>query len=115
MAQLSPRTVGLALGAAALLAVVALVVVFWQTIVLAAVGFAGIRFAAARAGVVRRRPRSSFASNVKALALLYAAWNSRWLKPAQVAKVHARTEGTVTTPEGVVVVDRNGPSDPIPF
>jgi hypothetical protein len=81
------------------------------------VGFFALRWVARRAGIVspRRRARSSFASNVKALALLYAAWNTRWLRPtasAPRARAFSRAVGTVDTPEGPLAAGPAGVHDP---
>lgn len=43
---------------------------------------------------VKRRPKSSWSSLGRTAALMFAAWNSRWLKPsAFTAKVHAAADG----------------------
>lgn len=46
----------------------------------------------------RRRPRSSWSSLGRTAALMFAAWNSRWLKPTVQTRVSvpASTPGTVT-------------------
>lgn len=47
----------------------------------------------------RRRPRSSWSSLGRTAALMFAAWNSRWLKPTSPirASIPARTPGAATT------------------
>lgn len=60
----------------ALVAVSALLVVlFWQWLVGAGVMYGAYRHLTR--GTRRRRPRSSWASNAKAVAALFAAWNTR--------------------------------------
>jgi hypothetical protein len=72
---------GIVLAAAALLLLAIMLYLFRVELLEAGIGFFGLRFAAHRAGLLRPRRRGNFAANVKALALLYAAWNTRWLKP----------------------------------
>lgn len=61
----------------------------------------------------RRRPKSSWAALGKSAALMYAAWNSRWLKPALVkASVPQLADGGDPKPD--LVVDAEA-SDDIPF
>lgn len=55
------------------------VLLFWRWL-----AFAVLAAACLRALRGRRRRRSSFAANVQALAVLYAAWNSRWLKTSKL-------------------------------
>lgn len=77
-------------------AVLALVVWFaWPYIVGAGVTVAGYRIATR--GTRRRRPRSSWSSLGRTAAMMYAAYNSRWLKgplvkasiPAKAGREHA--------------------------
>lgn len=57
----------------------------------------------------RRRPKSSWSSLGRTAALMYAAWNSRWLKPASVkASIPARADGGDPKPDAEA-------SDDIPF
>jgi hypothetical protein len=86
--------------AAALVAVLVAVVVFaWPYLVGAGVMVAGWRVATRHTR--RRRPRSSWSSLGRTAALMYAAWNSRWLRgstlrasvPAAVGREHVDTDG----------------------
>lgn len=64
--------------AAALAAVALAVVLLWPYLVAGAVAVFGFRVAMRGQG--RRRPKSSWSSLGRTAALMYAAWNSRWLK-----------------------------------
>lgn len=56
-----------------------LVLIFWHIIMLAIVGLMAWRLVLRVHGKGRRG--SSFPAKVQAVAVAYAAWNSRWLKP----------------------------------
>jgi len=72
LGSVEPRLVALVVAtAAALLAVV----LFWHYLVGAVVIYGAFRHLTH--GTRRRRPRSSWASNAKAVAAIYAAWNTR--------------------------------------
>jgi hypothetical protein len=60
---------------------VLLVALAWHLILLGLAGMWAYRVLARRAGVWRPRPKSSWSSLGRTAAMLYAAWNSRWLKP----------------------------------
>jgi hypothetical protein len=79
-------------GAASMLAV--LIYALWPYI-----AGAGVIVAAWRVmhrGTRRRRPRSSWSALGRTAALMYAAWNSRWLRVDRKATVPAKA---VTTPD----------------
>jgi len=62
-------------------------VLLWKWLLLAGVA----RLAWRRLYPGRRRPKSSWSSLGRTAAMLFAAWNSRWLKPQQLrASVPAR-------------------------
>lgn len=75
---------------------IVLAVVFWHYTMMMLVGL--ICLSVLRRKVFGRRPRSSFANNVKALAMAYAAWNSRWLKPSQFKARTSRAKGAWPDP-----------------
>jgi hypothetical protein len=87
--------VRLACGLAGVVALVLLVWLAWPYLVGAGVTFAGWRVATSHTR--RRRPRSSWSSLGRTAAMMYAAWNSRWLKgstfkasvPAAAGREHA--------------------------
>lgn len=68
---------------------------------LVAVGVLAAAWRVLRRDVRRRRPRSSWSSLGRTVALMYAAWNSRWLRqvtnPVRVS-VPAAADGGASTP-----------------
>lgn len=74
--SVEPRVVAALAGVAVVALVLALL---WRYAVGAAVVWAAWRHVTR--GSRRRRPRSSWSSLGRTAALLYAAWNSRWLRP----------------------------------
>lgn len=77
------------LAAAAVIVATVLVLLFWRYLVGAGVIVVGYRTVTRH--IRRRRPRSSWSSLGRTASIMFAAWNSRWLKPTSpvVAKVHA--------------------------
>jgi hypothetical protein len=73
--------------AVAVLAIFALAVailLFWHFILLALVGLLAWRIL-----MGKNKRGGGFAKNLQAVAVVYAAWNSRWLKPATKATIRA--------------------------
>lgn len=63
----------------------------WHWLITAAILATCARLLAHLAGYrPRRRPKSSWAALLRSLAMCYAAWNSRWLKPRRDVKAKRR-------------------------
>lgn len=73
-----------AVALAAVVGIVLVVVLVWQYLVAGAVLVAAVRHLTRHTR--RRRPKSSWASLGKTAAMMFAAWNSRWLKPSTVER-----------------------------
>jgi len=78
--MVAPRVVLLAGVAGATLLAVGLL---WHYLLAAGVLYAAVRHLTRHTR--RRRPKSSWSSLGRTVALMFAAWNSRWLKPAAPA------------------------------
>lgn len=77
------------ISAAALLTIAAslalLLYLYWADVLLVGLGYLCFRFLMHRAGF-KRRPKSSWSSLGRTAALMYASWNSRWLRPSSPIK-----------------------------
>lgn len=98
-----------AVALAAVVGVVLVVVLVWQYLVAGAVLVAAARHLTRHTR--RRRPKSSWSSLGKTAALMFAAWNSRWLKPSTVERNGRPLRVSVPAVVGREHVDEDG----IPF
>lgn len=85
------------IAAAALWLLLALAVIFWHYLMLAIAGWIALAFM--RTKLLGRKRRGTFAANVKAVALAYASWNSRWLKPSNVKVRTGKAKGAWPDPK----------------
>lgn len=93
-------THGRQLSAAAVLSLLALasllIYLYWRVAVnaltLLLVGRVAWMYLTHRLGI-KRRPKSSWSSLGRTAAIMYAAWNSRWLKPSVKASIPASADG----------------------
>lgn len=79
------------------------VVILWHYIIEALVGYTVIRLAWAWARKelgIKHRPRTSWSSLGRTAALLFAAWNTRWIKPHTVRASVPAKAGSEHRPEG---------------
>ena len=90
----------LAFAAGCLLAVALLVVIFWRYLILAGLTYAGWRYFKHKVLGIKARPKSSWSNNLKALAALIAAWNTRWIRHGLNINSPRKTEGVITNPDG---------------
>ena len=100
--------------AAGLAAVSLAVYLLWPYILAGLAGFVGLRYTAHRAGYRRRRrPRSSWAKNTEALAMLVAAWNTRGL--ANMVRPANGKPGFTLRRRPLVAKVRRAPDGEVPF
>ncbi len=78
--------------------VVLLLVIYWHYLFGAVLLFLGGRGLATHYGWRRRRPKSSWSSLGRTAAMMFAAWNSRWLKPVDVKASVRKTADTNVRP-----------------
>ena len=91
---MSRRAWGYGIAAALLLwALVVAAIILWHWVLLALLGIFCWKVLAAQLGLRKGRRGSSFARNVTAVSAAYAAWNSRWLNPAQFKARMGRAKG----------------------
>lgn len=94
---------------AAVAAAVLVVVLAWHYLVAGGVLYAAYRHLTRHSR--RRRPKSSWSSLATSSAALFAAWNSRWLKPSTVTRNGRPLRVSVPASVGRQHVDEDG----IPF
>lgn len=80
----------------ALAAASILLVIYWRDVLAFVIGISALKIIAHKLGLRSRRPKSSWSSLGRTGAMMFAAWNSRWLKPATVkASIPEKGQPTV--------------------